>query len=76
MSTQTKPERNKRPGTSRLTLGSIPAGQECPFLSVCSDGRMDCMVGHRGKDHAIDFSCALARGLDIAYMGKDLPDGN
>ena len=61
------PERPK----SKLVLGAIPAHTECPFLAECSNNTMKCMCGHLGKEHQVDFSCAIARGYDIFTKKKE-----
>lgn len=60
---------------SKLVFGAIPAHTECPFLEECSKGTMKCFVGHKGKDHSVDFSCAIARGLDICSSKKEKKNG-
>lgn len=52
------------------STGRIPAGQPCPFRADCAiaqDG--DCH--HKGAEHPVPYSCALARGFAlIRRMGR------
>ena len=49
---------------SNLTNGFIPANTECPFLSRCDEENSKCFLGHKGKEHEVAFSCAIARVFD------------
>lgn len=46
---------------SKLVEGFIPANTLCPFR--------ECVLwdqcSHKGVDHLVEFSCALARGFDM-----------
>jgi hypothetical protein len=47
---------------SKLVNGLIPAGMTCPYsVAECIDS---CPC--KGKKHTVDYSCAAARGLDLA----------
>ena len=61
---------------SKLTNGRIPAGQVCPFLSRCGKGTGECMVGHKGEEHKVAFSCALARGYDLIESSEETENEN
>jgi hypothetical protein len=49
---------------SKLVDGLIPAGQECPWKKQCRFAHLE-MCHHRGTQHEVPFSCALARGFDL-----------
>jgi hypothetical protein len=49
---------------SLLNEGMIPANTECPFLHMHCKSR--CIVGHKGIDHSVSFSCAMARAWDLS----------
>lgn len=46
----------------QLVNGNIPKNTECPFKSDCV---FVAGCKHKGINHDIDFSCAVARALDI-----------
>ena len=48
----------------QLVNGRIPAGQECPFTSMCSLKAAN-QCDHKGISHTVDFSCGAARAYDI-----------
>lgn len=50
--------------TSKLKLGLVPAGTDCPFRGHCGIAQAGACK-HQGKDHTCDFSCAMARGFDL-----------
>jgi hypothetical protein len=57
---------------SKLKLGLIPKGTECPFKDQCGIQQAgDCK--HKGVLHSCDFSCASARGFDL--IQRDRPIG-
>ena len=54
-----------RPDLSRLFQGLIPAFTVCPFVKECELAD-DCK--HLGKDHKVNYSCAVARGFDMCKI--------
>ncbi len=57
---------------SKLINGRIPVGSDCPFATECAiKEEGDCK--HKGVRHPVDFSCATARGFDMAEAGPRLP---
>jgi hypothetical protein len=53
------------PGHKLAGLGGfIAPNTECPFLKKCC-GPEPCFCGHKGLEHTVYFSCALARAFDI-----------
>lgn len=49
---------------SKLKLGLIPQGTDCPFRGQCGIAQ-DGNCKHQGVNHTCDFSCAMARAFDI-----------
>lgn len=58
------------PKKSLLVAGNIPAGCACPFAKSipCTMQMAKCPT--EGKTHAFSFSCALARGFDLAEQER------
>lgn len=56
------PPTPKRP--SLLVTGLVPAGAVCPFTDKCGV-RSDGNCKHKGAQHEVAFSCALARAYDL-----------
>ena len=55
---------------SKLVNGNVPKGSMCPFSG---EGCIpECPVNGKSRDR--DFSCALARGLDLAECALAEPD--
>ena len=48
---------------SKLKNGRVPKGTHCPFDGEC--GIDTCPVWRKTHAREVDFSCALARGLDL-----------
>lgn len=44
--------------------GRIPAGRVCPFRADCELARDDACY-HKGVDHPVPYSCALARAFVV-----------
>ena len=55
---------------SQLINGNIPASTICPFSSENCFDSCPC----NGRKHTCDFSCALARGLDMCSDEENLAD--
>ena len=55
---------------SKLINGNIPAGNACPFSGEGCFDSCPC----NGRKHTRDFSCALARGLDMSKDAQDEDD--
>ena len=54
---------------SKLSNGLIPPKTICPFDEKCPMGQgKGCP--HRGKEHSVAFSCAIARAFDIMKVDK------
>ena len=52
--------------------GCIPANTQCPFAKDCQgspDRKIFCT--HNGKNHKVEYSCALARLFDITLDDDD-----
>jgi hypothetical protein len=49
---------------TKLVHGNIPARTDCPFTSSCpmSENKT---CAHRGVEHQVEFSCAVARAYDL-----------
>lgn len=59
---------------SKLKNGEIPAGTTCPFVQPCGGGKCPApmIVQRGGFPIENDFSCGLARALDITHKwGKE-----
>ena len=50
---------------SLLVDWKVPAHTACPFWNKCSFA-LTHNCAHQGADHPVDYSCASARGFDIA----------
>lgn len=51
---------------SKLVDGLIPKHTMCPFVKECNqDGKDECPTIHKGLEHKVDFSCAIARGFNM-----------
>ena len=51
---------------SKLVDGLIPKNTMCPFIQECNrEGKNECPMNHKGLDHNVDFSCAIARGYSM-----------
>ena len=57
---------------SKLVDGCIPAGTVCPWKDECPMGAELCK--HTGVDHAVPFSCAIARSFEICEKEEDARD--
>lgn len=55
---------------SQLKDGLIPKNTECPYISDCDPNGKKCPTIHKGLEHNVDFSCAIARGFDISYKRR------
>lgn len=57
---------------SKLVGGMIPARTACPFRERCAVADT---CHHKGPQHDCDFSCAIARGLDLSErrLGSSRP---
>jgi len=51
---------------NKLICGCVPKGSSCPFSGECN---LPCPVN--GKVHDRDFSCAMARALEMCDRIKD-----
>lgn len=49
---------------SKLKLGLIPQGSDCPFKDRCVQ-KAQGVCKHKGEAHPCAFSCALARLFDM-----------
>lgn len=54
---------------SKLIDGCIPAHQECPYKDECPMGNNLCQ--HKGVEHTVPFSCAIARSFEIVKDSKE-----
>ncbi len=54
---------------SKLVGGNIPKHTECPFMSKCPEWENG-YCAHLGVQHTIDFSCGLARLIDMIEIGE------
>lgn len=52
---------------SKLTFGKIPANTNCPFVGRCAHAERG-VCNHKGEQHDVDFSCAVARAHDLIEM--------
>lgn len=52
---------------TKLVHGMIPAFTDCPYNQTCKVAKVG-QCGHYGKDHPVQYSCALARLLKV--IGK------
>lgn len=50
--------------STQLINGLIPKGTECPFMNKCPEWK-NSECAHLGVQHTVDFSCGLARLIDI-----------
>lgn len=50
---------------SKLIYGKIPAHTECPFKNRCYTTAEEGFCKHKGIEHNVDFSCAIARAFDL-----------
>ena len=48
----------------RLVEGKIPAYTACPWAQRC-ELKQSNACHHRGIEHAVPFSCAVARGFEL-----------
>lgn len=48
--------------------GCIPVRTVCPYKKECGDYVNFC--NHKGVNHTVPYSCALARGLEIVAERK------
>lgn len=56
--------KSKLKRNTRLIDGRIPPNTVCPFWDKCEIAQCGkCM--HKGIEHSVAFSCAVARGFDI-----------
>jgi hypothetical protein len=49
--------------------GCIPARTPCPFRHRCEFAQVG-MCHHKGEEHAVQFSCAVARGFDLIELSQ------
>lgn len=49
---------------SKLVKGKIPAFTDCPYNRSCKVAKAG-QCGHYGKDHPVQYSCAVARILTV-----------
>ena len=47
-----------------LVNGRIPAGQECPYRTECTEAQNG-HCGHQGVNHTVPYSCGYARLFKI-----------
>lgn len=53
-----------KPKFSLLKSGIIPAYRVCPFEQVCPIKKTS-ECNHRGRNHPVDYHCAVANVLDL-----------
>jgi hypothetical protein len=63
-------DRGRHVGGYVLVNGRVPAHTICPFREIC-EIKLTC--NHLGLNHAIDYSCGVARGFEIALQAS--PNG-
>jgi hypothetical protein len=51
--------------------GRINSHTVCPFRKQCEIAQVNA-CRHRGEDHEIEFSCAVARGFDLLAAQKPI----
>ena len=53
-----------------LVNGAVPANTDCPYKNRCELAQSD-SCNHTGVNHAVPFSCAVARGFEIILRNKE-----
>lgn len=54
---------------SNLVNGNIPAYTECPYHEDC-EMYVNNKCYHDGLDHTCEYSCSIARALDMCHLGR------
>lgn len=54
---------------NKLVNGLIPKFTNCPYKTGCGDYAKNFCI-HTGKNHPVDFSCAMARSFEITTKRK------